>query len=37
MDWLFPADDEREAKLAAMLKKAQMWKQAQQQKEAAEV
>jgi crooked neck len=37
MDWLFPADDEREAKLAAMLKKAQMWKQAQQTKEAAEV
>jgi crooked neck len=34
MDWLFPADDEREAKLAMMLQKAQMWKQAQQQRSA---
>ncbi|KAE9980319.1 hypothetical protein BLS_008084 [Venturia inaequalis] len=35
MDWLFPADDEREAKLAAMLQKAQAWKQAQQQQQQA--
>jgi crooked neck len=33
MDWLFPADDEREAKLAMMLQKAQQWKLKQQQQQ----
>jgi crooked neck len=34
MDWLFPADDEREAKLSNLLQMAQKWKQAQQQQSA---
>jgi crooked neck len=29
MDWLFPADDEREAKLSNLLKMAQLWKEKQ--------
>ncbi|KAF2405272.1 putative Pre-mRNA-splicing factor clf1 [Trichodelitschia bisporula] len=31
MDWLFPADDEREAKLSNLLAMAQKWKQSQQE------